>query len=140
KTAFCPIGSVKTNVGHLTGAAGIAGLIKTVLALENREIPPSLHFETPNPEIDFANAPVYPNPTLIPWETPEGQPRLAGVSSFGLGGTNAHAIVQEALAVPPSAPPGSPQLILLSAKTATALETATTQLAAHLAQHPEVNI
>lgn len=140
KTAFCPIGSVKTNVGHLTGAAGIAGLIKTVLAMENREIPPSLHFDTPNPEIDFAHAPVFANLALRPWEAPEDTPRLAGVSSFGLGGTNAHLILQEAPPLPPTPPNASPQLILLSAKTATALETATGQLAAHLAQHPDLNL
>lgn len=140
EVGFCPIGSVKTNVGHLTGAAGIAGLIKTVMALENQEIPPSLNFETPNPEIDFANAPVYPNATLAPWETPEEMPRLAGVSSFGLGGTNAHAILQEAPQLPPSDECDNPQLVLLSAKTATALETATEQLATHLQQHPELNI
>lgn len=140
KTAFCPIGSIKSNIGHLTGAAGIAGLIKTVLALENQEIPPTLHFETPNPEIDFANAPVYPNPVLTPWPAPEETPRLAGVSSFGLGGTNAHLILQEAPAILPSSQSEEPQLILLSAKTNTALETATEQLLSHLQQHSALNI
>ncbi|MCB8976730.1 MAG: SDR family NAD(P)-dependent oxidoreductase [Ardenticatenaceae bacterium] len=140
ETGYCPIGSVKTNVGHLTGAAGIAGLIKTVMAIENQEIPPSLNFETPNPEIDFGNAPVYPNPTLVPWETPEETPRIAGVSSFGLGGTNAHLILREAPEVEPSDESDDPQLIVLSAKTATALEAATERLASHLRQHPEQNL
>lgn len=140
ETEFIPIGSIKTNVGHLTGASGIAGLIKTVLAMENKEIPPSLNFETPNPEIDFANAPVYPNPTLIPWETPEGQPRCAGVSSFGLGGTNAHVILQEAPPKNQSEFSNDSQLILLSAKTTTALETATQQLSQYLQNNPSCNL
>ncbi len=140
ETGYCPIGSVKTNVGHLTGAAGIAGLLKTVQAMQNQEIPPSLNFQTPTPEIDFANAPVYPNPTLVPWETSEETPRLAGISSFGLGGTNAHVILQEAPEVEPSDDTDEPQLIVLSAKTAAALATATQQLAAHLRQHPELNL
>ena len=138
--AICPIGSVKTNVGHLTGAAGIAGLIKTVLAMEHREIPPTLHFDTLNPEIDFANAPVYPNPTLKPWATEDDLPRLAGVSSFGLGGTNAHVILQEAPDVTLANKSVESQLLLLSAKTTTALETATQQLATHFQQNPDLNL
>ncbi|MEO0971405.1 MAG: polyketide synthase, partial [Cyanobacteria bacterium J06639_18] len=89
KQRFCAIGSVKTNVGHLNTASGITGLIKTVLALENKQIPPSLHFEKPNPKIDFANSPFYVNTKLSRWET-NGKLRRAGVSSFGIGGTNAH--------------------------------------------------
>ncbi|GAB1537440.1 hypothetical protein NUACC21_00820 [Scytonema sp. NUACC21] len=82
---FCAIGSVKTNIGHLDTAAGVTGLIKTVLALKHKQIPPSLHFEQPNPEIDFANSPFYVNTKLSKWET-NGTPRRAGVSSVGLGG------------------------------------------------------
>ena len=89
KRGFCAIGSVKTNIGHLDAAAGVAGFIKTVLAMTHREIPPSLHFETPNPQIDFANSPFYVNTTLREWGA-NGTPRRAGVSSFGIGGTNAH--------------------------------------------------
>ncbi len=101
RKAFCAIGSVKSNFGHLDVAAGVTGLIKTVLALENREIPPSLHFEAPNPRIDLASAPVYVNTALTPW--PAGNvPRRAGVNSFGLGGTNAHVVVEQA---PPLAAP-----------------------------------
>ena len=92
---FIPLGSVKTNVGHLDVAAGIAGLLKTVLALKHGQIPPSLHFERPNPEIDFASSPVYVNTALREWEA-NGLPRRAGVSSFGFGGTNAHLILEEA--------------------------------------------
>jgi acyl transferase domain-containing protein len=85
KTGYCAIGSVKTNVGHLANAAGIAGLIKTVLALKYQQIPPSLHFKRPNPHIDFENSPFYVNTQLSPWKTKE-RPRRAGVSSFGMGG------------------------------------------------------
>lgn len=95
KKGFCAIGSVKTNVGHLVWASGVAGLIKTVLALKHKLIPPSLHFEQPSPNIDFANSPFYVNTKLSEWKT-NGTPRRAGVSSFGVGGTNAHVILEEA--------------------------------------------
>jgi len=92
---FCAIGTVKTNIGHLAEAAGIAGLIKTVLALKHQQIPPSLNFSKPNPNIDFANSPFYVNTDLADWER-GNTPRRAGVSSFGMGGTNAHVILEEA--------------------------------------------
>ncbi len=136
---FCPIGSVKSSIGHLGAAAGVAGLIKAVLALEHREIPPSLHFEAPNPQIDFASSPFYVNSRLSGWPADRG-PRRAGVSSFGLGGTNAHAVLEEA---PPLAPtdPGAPwQLLVLSARTETALEAATDRLAGWLERHPEADL
>lgn len=136
---FCAVGSVKSNIGHLDVAAGVAGLIKTVLALQHREIPPSLHFEQPNPKIDFARSPFFVNHTLRAW--PEGPtPRRAGVSSFGIGGTNAHVVLEEAPARPPTSPGRRCQLLVLSARTLTALETATDNLAAHLEAHPEVNL
>nr|WP_225942238.1 polyketide synthase [Sporosarcina limicola] len=94
KKQFCGIGSVKTNIGHLGSAAGIAGLIKTALALKYKEIPPSLHFKEPNPEIDFENSPFYVCSRNSPWDT-KNTPRRAGVSSFGIGGTNAHIILEE---------------------------------------------
>ncbi|MCP4664610.1 MAG: amino acid adenylation domain-containing protein, partial [bacterium] len=132
---FCALGSVKTNLGHLDPASGIAGLIKTVLALEHREIPPSLHFREANPEIDFASGPFFVNAELRPW-TADAGPRRAGVSSFGIGGTNVHAVVEEA--PPREAPEAShrPQLLVVSAKTDTALETMTDRLAAHLRELP----
>ncbi|WP_254173683.1 non-ribosomal peptide synthetase/type I polyketide synthase [Planktothrix pseudagardhii] len=95
KNSFCAIGSVKTNVGHLDEAAGITGLIKTVLALQHQSIPPSLHFTKPNPNIDFANSPFYVNTTLSDWQAKD-TPRRAGVSSFGIGGTNCHVVLEEA--------------------------------------------
>jgi myxalamid-type polyketide synthase MxaE and MxaD/epothilone polyketide synthase C/epothilone polyketide synthase D len=92
---FCALGSVKTNVGHLESAAGIAGLMKTVLALKHRRLPPSLHFERPNPQIDFEQSPFYVNTQLTAWDAGEA-PLRAGVSSFGIGGTNAHVVLEEA--------------------------------------------
>ncbi|PON19515.1 hypothetical protein C2W62_02325 [Candidatus Entotheonella serta] len=95
KTGFCKIGAIKTNIGHLDDDAGVAGLIKMVLALHHQQLPPTLHFEQPNPKIDFANSPFTINTALTAWES-HGQPRRAGVSSFGIGGTNAHAILEVA--------------------------------------------
>ncbi|HEV7517803.1 MAG TPA: beta-ketoacyl synthase N-terminal-like domain-containing protein, partial [Thermoanaerobaculia bacterium] len=137
RSGFCALGSVKSNIGHTGSAAGIAGLIKTVLALEHREIPPSLHFETPNPRLQLAGSPFRIAAALAPWPAGEGVPRRAGVSSFGLGGTNAHAVLEEAPAPEPTGPARSWHLLALSARTAAALEAATDRLADHLAQHPE---
>ncbi|MCP4654117.1 MAG: acyltransferase domain-containing protein [bacterium] len=133
---FCAIGAVKSNIGHLDVAAGIAGLIKTVLALEQREIPPILHFERPNPKIDFAGSPVYPVSELREWER-GAQPRRAGVSSFGMGGTNAHVILEEAPERAPSDPARCWQLLVLSARAPEALARGSEELAAHLAGSPE---
>jgi phthiocerol/phenolphthiocerol synthesis type-I polyketide synthase E len=139
KKNYCAIGSLKTNIGHLDAAAGVAGLIKTVLALKHKQIPPSLHFEKPNPQIDFANSPFYVNAQLSAWKT-NGTPRRAGVSSFGIGGTNAHVILEEAPTVEPSGYSRPCELLLISAKTASALETATANLVTHLQHHPDLNI
>lgn len=135
KKRFCAIGSVKTNIGHTHTAAGVAGLIKTVLALKHKLIPPSLNFKHPNPKIDFENSPFYVNTKLSEWKTNQTA-RIAGVSSFGIGGTNAHVIVQEP---PPRKPTGksrSWQLVILSAKTKSALETTTSNLVEHFKQFP----
>jgi amino acid adenylation domain-containing protein len=137
RRGFCAIGSVKTNIGHLDAASGVAGLIKTVLALEHREIPPSLHFTAPNPRIDFAASPFYVNAALAEWPS-AGAPRRAGVSSFGIGGTNAHVVLEEAPARVASGPSRQRQLLLLSARSAGALEALTDRLAGHLEAHPEL--
>jgi acyl transferase domain-containing protein/acyl carrier protein len=140
KTGFCAIGSVKTNIGHLDVAAGVTGLIKTALALQHKLIPPSLNFEQPNPEIDFANSPFYVNTKLTKWNT-NSTPRRAGVSSLGIGGTNAHVILEEPPAVRKvNNQEREYQLLVLSAKTDSALETATKNLAQHLKHHPDVNL
>ncbi len=137
----CAIGSVKSNIGHLDAAAGVAGLIKTVLALQHRQLPPTLHFKTPNPKIDFSGGLFYPNPELRDWPEPKnGEPRRAGVSSFGIGGTNAHVVLEEA---PPSAPSGPSrfwQVLPFSARSVAALDAATTALASHLKENPDANL
>jgi phthiocerol/phenolphthiocerol synthesis type-I polyketide synthase E len=139
RTAYCPIGSVKTNIGHTDAAAGVAGVIKATLALEHEQIPPSLNFNRPNPEIDFENSPFYVNAKLSAW--PAGaSPRRAGVSSFGLGGTNAHIILEEAPVVEPSGPSRAHQLLLLSAQSDAALAQATENLVEYLRQHAQVNL
>jgi acyl transferase domain-containing protein/NAD(P)-dependent dehydrogenase (short-subunit alcohol dehydrogenase family)/acyl carrier protein len=140
KKQFCKIGSVKTNVGHLDSAAGITGFIKTVLALKHKQIPPSLHFVTPNPKIDFENSPFYVNTTLSEWNTGGRFPRRAGVSSFGIGGTNAHVILEEAPGE--SGPAGLKsekidyRLLVLSAKTGPALERMTAGLVEFFKRQP----
>jgi len=139
KKQFCAIGSVKTNIGHLDAAAGVAGLIKTIQALKHKSLPPSLHFEKPNPEIDFAGSPFYVNSKQAKW-TSEGMPRRAGVSSFGIGGTNAHVVLEEAPEAPPASHEPRPQVLLLSARTESALEKATANLAEHFRQNPGIDL
>jgi phthiocerol/phenolphthiocerol synthesis type-I polyketide synthase E len=133
----CVIGSVKANIGHLDAAAGIAGLIKTVLCLQHRLIPPTLHFRTLNPQIDFQGTPFVINNT--PFECTSGTRLLAGVSSFGVGGTNAHVVVAEAPIEPTVAMVGS-QLILLSARSPAQLRALMANFEAHLRKHPELNL
>jgi phthiocerol/phenolphthiocerol synthesis type-I polyketide synthase E len=139
KKGFCAIGSVKSNIGHLDAASGVAGLIKTVLALKHKEIPPSLHFEKPNPNIDFENSPFYVNTKLSEWKV-DGFPRRAGVSCFGIGGTNAHVILQEAPVIKPSSASRPHQLLVLSAKSSTALEAATKNIRDWFKVHPDLNL
>jgi amino acid adenylation domain-containing protein len=136
----CVLGSVKTNIGHLDAAAGVAGLIKTTLALKHRQLPPTLHYNQPNPKIDFAAGPFQVNNSLTPWPAPDGAPRLAGVSSFGIGGTNVHVVLEEAPPMQPSAPSRDWQLLLLSAKTESALMSAAARLADHLRNNPDINL
>ncbi len=139
RKGFCGLGTVKTNIGHLDAAAGVAGLIKTVLALKHKAMPPSLHFVTPNPEINFEDSPFYVNTSLREWES-RAAPRRAGVSSFGVGGTNAHVILEEAPARQPSSVSGPYQLLTLSARTPSALDAAHARLLAYLKDNPDVNL
>jgi amino acid adenylation domain-containing protein/thioester reductase-like protein len=134
---FCALGSIKTNMGHPDIAAGIAGLIKTVMALSHGEIPPSLHFKQPNPNVDIEHSPFYINTALTPWTN---SPRRAAVNSLGIGGTNCHVILEEAPPREPSEPPRPWQLIVLSAKTPTALSAASRNLAQFLRANPETNL
>jgi acyl transferase domain-containing protein len=131
RKGFCALGSIKTNVGHCDAAAGVAGMMKAVLALEHAQIPPSLHFETPNPALGLDKSPFYVPTSTRDW--PAGpEPRRAAVSSLGIGGTNAHIVLEEAPPAPEPSPSRPWQLLLLSARTPGALEAATTNLAAWL--------
>ncbi|HEX6041746.1 polyketide synthase [Longimicrobium sp.] len=135
---YAAVGSVKTNVGHLDAAAGIAGFIKTVLAVEAGEVPPTVHFRRPNPKIDFASSPFYVSAEREAWGG-EG-PRRAAVSSFGIGGTNAHVVIEQAPEPRPSAPRRQTQLLVLSARSPSALDAATERLAVHVAAHPDQSL
>jgi amino acid adenylation domain-containing protein len=138
RRGFCLLGSVKTNIGHLDAAAGVAGLIKAVLSVERGEVPPSLHYEKANPKIDFASSPFEVNTRLRPWAS-EG-PRRAGVSSFGIGGTNAHVVLEEAPGAGPSEAAEEWQLLVLSGKTEGVLERARLNLRDHLESRPGANL
>ncbi|KAA3617208.1 MAG: acyltransferase domain-containing protein [Calditrichaeota bacterium] len=139
KKQYCGIGSVKTNIGHLDAAAGVAGFIKTVLSLKNKQIPASLHFEKPNPKIDFANSPFYVNNKLKEWQS-NGFPLTAGISSFGIGGTNAHVVLQEMPKSEKSTADDAPQLLLFSAKTRDALKENCQQIGNFLTSAPDTNL
>jgi len=137
---FCRIGSVKTNIGHLDTAAGVASLIKTTLALKEAQMPPSLGFETPNPTIDFEHSPFVVNDRLVTWQGRKG-PRRAGVNSLGVGGTNAHLVLEEAPARAAGEPSEWPfQILCVSARSKGALEDNTAALADHVASHPEQDL
>lgn len=139
KKQFCAIGSVKSNIGHLDTAAGIASLIKTILALENKALPPSLHFEKPNPRIDFSNSPFYVNTRLADWPS-NGHPRRAGVSCFGIGGTNAHVIVEEPPVTERSRRVRPACVLKLSARSQSALEAMTANLVDYLTAHSDADL
>ncbi len=129
---FCALGSVKSNIGHLDIAAGVAGLIKVALSLQHKLIPASLHFRTPNPKLEIEKSPFYINASLREWKRNSGNPRRAGVSSFGMGGTNTHVVVEEAPDLPLSGPSRPWQVLPISAKTPEALHRATANLSAYL--------
>ena len=138
---FCALSSLKSNVGHLDAAAGVAGLIKAALALKHRQLPPTLHFRTPNPKLELSASPFYVNDALLAWDLPEGAVRRAGVSSFGIGGTNAHVILEEAPQPETTSASTRPlQLLSLSAKSATALQAASVQLSDRLSQCAESDL
>ena len=139
RTQFCAIGSVKTNIGHLDTAAGVASFIKVCQALRHAQLPPSLNFEAPNPAIDFASSPFVVNTRLREWPAGDG-PRRAGVSSLGVGGTNAHIVVEEAPPLEPGGPSRAWQLLTLSARNPGALDGASERLAGWLRAHPEADL
>ncbi|ELS00896.1 amino acid adenylation enzyme/thioester reductase family protein [Xenococcus sp. PCC 7305] len=140
----CALGSVKTNIGHLIEAAGIAGLIKTVLALKYKQIPPTLHFQKPNPNINFAHSPFFVNTELSTWER-NGTPRRAGISSFGMGGTNAHVVLEESPFVGnreqgTGNSDRSQHVLTLSAKSDRALHELVKKYASYLASEPKADL
>ena len=139
RSGFCAIGSVKTNVGHLDAAAGMAGLIKTVLALQHRQIPASLNFSQPNPEIDFPATPFFVATQLTPWTSMNG-PRRAGIMSTGMGGTNAHVVLEEAPPVARATESHRPNLLVLSAHTESALAASAENLREFLEGNETVNL
>jgi len=137
--AFCRIGSLKSNVGHMVIAAGASSVIKTALALQCEQLPATIHYAAPNPAIPFEGSPFVVNDRLQPWPR-AAQPRRAGVSSFGVGGTNAHAILEEAPLREASTPADGAQRLQLAARSAAALEAMATRLADHLEAHPDANL
>jgi len=137
--ATCALGSVKTNVGHLDVAAGVVGLIATVSALEHKMLPASLHYEAPNPEIDFSATPFYVNSITKAWNRTDA-PRRAGVSSFGIGGTNAHVILEEAPPPEPRQETRGWKILPLSARTPGALQRAQDNLLRHLEENPAASL
>jgi acyl transferase domain-containing protein len=136
---YCAIGSVKSNFGHLDPAAGIAGLIKTVLSLEQKSLPASLHYHSANPQINFAESPFFVNHKLQEWTEKRG-PLRAGVSSFGIGGTNVHVVLEQAPRMPESNQPLPSHLLVLSARSSAALDTTTDSLLEFLTSDPSVNL
>ncbi|MEM7535560.1 MAG: SDR family NAD(P)-dependent oxidoreductase [Chloroflexota bacterium] len=149
KAQYCAIGSAKSSVGHLDAASGVTGLIKTALALKHKQMPPSINFERPNPNIDFDTSPFYVNTTLREWES-NGMPRRAGISSFGIGGTNVHMVLEEAPANEPlmadetggeqATQKATPYLLTLSGKTDAALDNQITQYIDYLEQNAPSNL
>jgi acyl transferase domain-containing protein len=137
---YCAIGSVKSNIGHLEAAAGIAGLIKVVLSLQHKQLYPSLNFSAPNPKINFANSPFYVNTALKAWQT--SGPRRAAVNSLGIGGTNAHVILEEAPPLPPKPPicERESHLLVLSARSAAALHTLVQRYLDALDAQPDLSL
>jgi amino acid adenylation domain-containing protein len=135
RNGFCALGSTKANIGHLDAAAGVSGLIKTVLAMRHKTVPPVANFRLPNPHIDFASTPFYVNSEALPWQSIG--PRIAGVSAFGVGGVNAHVVLEEAPDSSSEASSRPAQLLCVSARSEAALDAALRNLGQHLEENPE---
>lgn len=139
KQSYCALGSVKTNIGHMDRAAGVAGLIKVAQALKHKELPPTLHVQTPNPRLELEQSPFFLNTSLAPWPAEHGA-RRAGVNSLGLGGTNAHVVLEEAPELPETSHSRPWQMLMLSARTETALADMTGNLHQYLLEHTNVSL
>jgi len=141
KKQYCAIGSVKSNFGHLTATSGVVGLIKASLALYHKQIPASINFKKPNPHIDFQNSPFYVNDKLTDWNTNANKKRIAGVSSFGVGGTNVHVVVEEGENVVTKSSASRPsQLICWSAKSERSLGAYADKLVKYLTENPDTSL
>tara|TARA_R110001583_G_scaffold17679_2_gene71419 strand:+ start:232529 stop:237157 length:4629 start_codon:yes stop_codon:yes gene_type:complete len=139
RNGYCAVGSLKPNMGHLDRASGVFGLIKATLALQHGKIPKLINYNTPNPRIDFASSPFYVAENASDW--PESnEPRRAGVNSLGYGGTNVHVILEEAPGIPERPAVSTPQLLILSARTASSLKASATTLADHLTKNPDIRL
>ena len=138
RTAPCVLGSVKSNIGHLEVASGITGLVKAILCLKHKAIPPTLHYTAPNPEMHLDRTPFVVQNRYAAWES--DAPRRAGVSSFGVGGTNVHVVVEEAPQPTAGAAPSGPQVLLLSSRTAESLRDARASLAAELSRDEDLEL
>ena len=140
KKQFCAIGTVKTNIGHTGGAAGIAGVLKLLLSLKHRQIPPSLHFQKGNPAIEFESSPFYVNTELTEWRVEPNQKRRAAVSSFGFSGTNAHVVIEEAPSIERTTVESPGYIIVLSARTSEHLKQQVQNLLAMLKGRPDLSL
>lgn len=138
RKGYCALGSTKGNIGHLDAAAGVSGLIKTVLSMRHGIIPPVAHFRSPNPHIDFAGTPFFVNAEAMPWKS-EG-PRIAGVSAFGVGGVNAHIVLEEGPEAARKESEKAAHLFCISARSDSALEKARLALVESLQQNPSINV
>jgi len=135
----CALGSIKSNMGHLDAAAGIVSFMKVVLSLEHKMLPPSLHFSEPNPQVNFSGTPFYVNTDLQPWKRADA-PLRAGVSAFGVGGTNAHVVLEEAPEPAPTEAGRTLHLLTISARTRSALDSTKMRLADHLRRHTDQDL
>jgi acyl transferase domain-containing protein len=140
KKQFCALGAVATNIGHAAAAAGAAGLLKVLLSLKHRQIPPSLHFQTANPAIDFASGPFYFNTQLREWRVDNNQVRRAAVSSFGIAGTNAHLVIEEAPSRAPATVQAPGYVVVLSGRTAEQLKQQVRSLLAPVKRTPDLSM
>ena len=140
KTQFCALGTVKTNIGHAATAAGVAGVLKVLLALRHRQIPPSLHFQTASPSIPWESGPFYVNTQLKDWTVPDEERRRAAISSFGFSGTNAHLVIEEAPAIERSSIESPGYLIVLSARTSEQLQQQAHNLLMFLEREPGLSM
>ncbi|SCL25723.1 thioester reductase domain-containing protein [Micromonospora pallida] len=142
RRGFCALGSVKANIGHLDAAAGAAGLMRAALAVRHGRIPPMPGFRSPNPDLDLDTSPFYVPTRVTEWPADAG-PRRAGVSAFGVGGTNAHVVLEQPPPIPEPAVPAPAtgwHLVPLSARSRTAVDAATRRLADHLEEHPDLDL